>query len=261
MHTPRPYRESRRGDTILREFRGDVDTEDLIWHQDKSDRQVTVVEGRGWSLQMQDGLPFTLVEGNTYDIPARTWHRLIRGQGGLRVKILETDMRITESQLRKIVREEILREAVHEKGIDDKKPVTADVLQGMKSTPKKKKFKNMAAYEKWADSEDAENYTVQRVYSESRSIQMTESQLLEATLTADYQGKTYKASPGVVALLKKYNWDGAKAIADGKFDWAKKRGINPWSLIQAATIVGTGKPIARKPREATSVLESSRRRK
>ena len=204
MHTPRPYRESRRGDTILREFRGDVDTEDLIWHQDKSDRQVTVVEGRGWSLQMQDGLPFTLVEGNTYDIPARTWHRLIRGQGGLRVKILETDMRITESQLRKIVREEILREAVHE---------------------------------------------------------MTESQLLEATLTADYQGKTYKASPGVVALLKKYNWDGAKAIADGKFDWAKKRGINPWSLIQAATIVGTGKPIARKPREATSVLESSRRRK
>lgn len=78
-----------------------------------------------------------------------------------------------------------------------------------------------------------------------------ESYLLEATLTADYQGKTYKASPGVIALLKKYNWDGTKAIADGKFDWAKKRGINPWVLIQAATIVGTGKPIQRK--KATEV--------
>lgn len=109
MHTPHPYSESRKGSRILREFRGDVESRDLIWHQDKSDRRVTVIEGRGWRLQMQDGLPFTLIEGNTYDIPARTWHRLIKGQGGLRVKILETKMRITESQLRKIVREEAQR--------------------------------------------------------------------------------------------------------------------------------------------------------
>ena len=109
MSTPRPYSELRRGDTILREFRGDVDAEDLVWHQDKSDRSVTVVRGEGWKLQMQQGLPFQLVEGNTYNIPARTWHRLIRGQGNLRVKILEKDMRITESQLRKIVREEAKR--------------------------------------------------------------------------------------------------------------------------------------------------------
>ena len=34
-------------------------------------------------------------------------------------------------------------------------------------------------------------------------FQMAEAYLLEATLTADYQGKTYKASPGVIALLKK----------------------------------------------------------
>lgn len=75
-------------------------------------------------------------------------------------------MRITESQLRRIVREEILREATTQKGIDDKKPILVDTLYGMKSTPKTKKFKNMAAYEKWSDSEDAENYTVQRVYTE-----------------------------------------------------------------------------------------------
>lgn len=109
MSTPRPYSELRRGDTILREFRGDVDSEDLIWHQDERDRRVTVVEGKDWKLQLQDGLPLQMVEGDTYDIPARTWHRLIRGQGNLRVKILEKDMRITESQLRKIVREEAQR--------------------------------------------------------------------------------------------------------------------------------------------------------
>lgn len=101
-------------------------------------------------------------------------------------------MRITESQLRRIVREEILRES--------------------------------ASYDSVIE----------------------ESHLLEATVTAEYQGKTYKASPGVISILKKYNWDGKKAIADGKFDWAKKRGINPWTLIQSATIVGTGKPISKR---------------
>jgi hypothetical protein len=100
-------------------------------------------------------------------------------------------MRLTETQLRRIVREEILREGML--------------------------FENDV-----------------------------EPQMFEATMTADYQGKTYKASPGVISILKKYNWDGKKAIADGKFDWAKKRGINPWTLIQAATIVGTGKPISKR---------------
>jgi hypothetical protein len=76
-------------------------------------------------------------------------------------------IRITESQLRKIVREEILRESPsYEKGMDKSKKVLVDTLYGMKSTPKTKKFKDMAAYEKWADSEDAENYTIQRVYNE-----------------------------------------------------------------------------------------------
>lgn len=85
-----------------------------------------------------------------------------------------------------------------------------------------------------------------RYESVGHTVQPSESYLLEATLTAEYQGKTYKASPGVIALLKKYNWDGEKAIADGKFDWAKKSGASPYAIVQAATIVGTGKPLQRK---------------
>lgn len=111
MSIPRPYRELRRGDTILREFSGDVDSGDLVWHQDERDRRVTVVEGKGWKLQLQEGLPFQLIEGNTYGIPARTWHRLIKGRGGLRVNILENQMaiRLTETKLRQIIREEAKR--------------------------------------------------------------------------------------------------------------------------------------------------------
>jgi hypothetical protein len=84
-------------------------------------------------------------------------------------------MRITESQLRQIVREEISEMAARgrleegpsvQKGIDKDKKILVDVLQGMKSTPKTKTFKNMAAYEKWADSEAAEDFEIKRVYNE-----------------------------------------------------------------------------------------------
>lgn len=124
MHTPRPYVERRSGSFIIREFKGDVDQGDLIWHQDKSDRTITVEEGKGWKLQMQEGLPFHLVEGYTYSVPAKTWHRLIRGQGSLRVKILEKDMRITESHLRKIIREEAQRLLEYEQILFRKKGKT-----------------------------------------------------------------------------------------------------------------------------------------
>jgi hypothetical protein len=74
-------------------------------------------------------------------------------------------IRITELQLKHIVKS-LINEISYEKGMDDEKKVKVDVTQGMKSTPKTKVFKNMAAYEKWADSEDAENYTIERVYQD-----------------------------------------------------------------------------------------------
>jgi len=269
MHTPRPYREVKGAGFTLREFQGDVNSGDLVWHQDKRDRTVTVIEGGRWSLQMETGLPLPLIEGHTYSIPAKTWHRLIKGQGNLRIKITELDMRVTESQLRRIIREEILREnpsyeeqepTNHSKvnaspvhpdvvwatwidmgGLDGKRIRVADFAHRLGVQPSSLRFA-------W----DGTGLAVVDGYVQEMFTQLGESHLLEATMTAEYQGKTYKASPGVVALLKKYNWDGAKAIADGKFEWAKKKGLNPWSLIQAATIVGTGKPIQRK--KATEVI-------
>jgi hypothetical protein len=114
METPRPYRQRSLGDgTILREFREDVMSEDLVWHQDRLDRRVTVLEGQDWRLQLQDGLPFTLIEGNTYSIPAKSWHRIIRGRGRLMLKIQERKdnmaIRLTETKLRQIIREEAQR--------------------------------------------------------------------------------------------------------------------------------------------------------
>lgn len=113
METPRPYRQrTLRDGTILREFRADAHPDELVWHQDRAHRSVRVVESGGWKLQLEEGLPFPLVEGNTYEIPSRSWHRVIRGPGDLKIEIVEgNSMRITESQLRQIIREVLITEA------------------------------------------------------------------------------------------------------------------------------------------------------
>lgn len=90
MRTPHPYNEVRisRG-RIIREFKSDSDDHDLIWHQDRLDRIVRVINAEGWKLQLEEGLPFELRDGATYKIPARSWHRVIKGHGDLMIEITE----------------------------------------------------------------------------------------------------------------------------------------------------------------------------
>jgi hypothetical protein len=57
----------------------------------------------------------------------------------------------------------------YEKDMDHDKPVVVSGVKGMKSTPFRKKFKNMAAYDKWSDSEEAGNYEVHNVMNEDIS--------------------------------------------------------------------------------------------
>ena len=73
----------------IRIFSGLVDEMELIWHRDKYDREITVLEGEGWELQMDNKLPFELMKGKIYKIPAMEFHRLLKGKGDLVLKIWE----------------------------------------------------------------------------------------------------------------------------------------------------------------------------
>jgi hypothetical protein len=87
-----PYRERKLTDgRILREFSQDVSNHELEWHMDRNDREVVVVEGRGWKLQLESGLPFDLTPGETYSIPRESWHRVVKGSSPLRILINEGD--------------------------------------------------------------------------------------------------------------------------------------------------------------------------
>lgn len=72
---------------VLREFSRDVDSEELVWHQDREDREVKVVAGNGWLLQLDNELPTPMVEGRVYNIPALHFHRIIKGKSCLVVEI------------------------------------------------------------------------------------------------------------------------------------------------------------------------------
>ena len=82
-----PYSERRKDNLIVRTFSQDIDEEELVWHRDREDREVTVLEETDWQFQFDNELPQVLK--NTIFIPKNTYHRLIKGTGELNVHIEE----------------------------------------------------------------------------------------------------------------------------------------------------------------------------
>ncbi len=82
-----PYSQIRENNLIVRTFSQDIDEEELVWHRDREDRQVTVLEETDWQFQFDNQLPQVLK--NTIFIPKNTYHRLIKGTGELNVHIIE----------------------------------------------------------------------------------------------------------------------------------------------------------------------------
>lgn len=76
-----------RGSTFLREFKESVDSSELIWHLDREDREILILESNGWKLQMDNELPKELIKGRVYFIPKMTYHRVIKGNGNLKLKL------------------------------------------------------------------------------------------------------------------------------------------------------------------------------
>ena len=71
----------------IRTFSKDVNTMDLIWHMDDEDRNIEVLEGKGWKFQRDDELPLELTEGIRIFIPRHQVHRVIKGTTDLKIRI------------------------------------------------------------------------------------------------------------------------------------------------------------------------------
>ena len=71
----------------IRTFFKDVDPMELVWHQDAEDREIEVLEGKGWELQMDNELPLELVKGDHIFIRENQIHRVLKGETDLKIKI------------------------------------------------------------------------------------------------------------------------------------------------------------------------------
>jgi quercetin dioxygenase-like cupin family protein len=74
---------------IIREFNENIDPIELKWHRDKNFRVITVLEGQNWYFQRDNELPIELKEGTIISINALEWHRIIKGNTTLKIKIEE----------------------------------------------------------------------------------------------------------------------------------------------------------------------------
>lgn len=83
-----PFTQKESEGCFRRTFSGAVDVDELIWHRDLDDREITVIRSNGWYLQMDDELPVSMHPGDVFHIPREKWHRVIRkGNNDLVVEI------------------------------------------------------------------------------------------------------------------------------------------------------------------------------
>jgi hypothetical protein len=71
----------------IRIFSPNVDDYELEWHVDFEDRMVEVIESENWKLQFDNKIPQELLVGQKIFIEKMAWHRIIKGDGPLTVKI------------------------------------------------------------------------------------------------------------------------------------------------------------------------------
>ena len=79
----RPYLDT----SNIRTFSKDVDPMELIWHMDDEDRDIEILECKGWQMQFDDELPFDLVKGDHIFIKRHRIHRILKGVTDLKIRI------------------------------------------------------------------------------------------------------------------------------------------------------------------------------
>jgi hypothetical protein len=75
--------------TFFRTFTEDISKDQLVWHYDLKDRYMTVILASNWMFQFDDELPIKLEDNQKIFIPKLKYHRIIKGDGDLKIKIEE----------------------------------------------------------------------------------------------------------------------------------------------------------------------------
>ena len=84
-----PFTDELVNEWFERTFDEDVAEEEMVWHRDKRDRTITVLEGEGWMFQFDNQMPVEIEQGDVIEIPKYSYQRLIKGNSKLILQIEE----------------------------------------------------------------------------------------------------------------------------------------------------------------------------
>ena len=83
-----PFQETKISDnTFIREFSQYTDSGEFSWHRDRESRIIESFNNTDWMVQIDNELP-KKIEGEVF-IPMGIYHRLIKGTGDLKVKVIK----------------------------------------------------------------------------------------------------------------------------------------------------------------------------
>lgn len=80
-----PFKETKNGEFFIRKFSNNTKSTELKWHRDKEDRIVVPIKETNWMFQRDNEIPEPIV--GQIKIKAGEWHRVIKGDGDLEIKI------------------------------------------------------------------------------------------------------------------------------------------------------------------------------
>lgn len=75
-------------DTVIRTFNESIDPIELKWHRDDESRTIVSISPSDWKIQLENRLPMDIT--TPIFIERGEWHRLIKGNGELKVKIVKS---------------------------------------------------------------------------------------------------------------------------------------------------------------------------
>ncbi len=83
-----PFKETKLSDNeFIRVFKGDTDSGHYHWHRDREDRIIEPINETDWMIQIDNELP-KVIEGKVF-IPMGVYHRVIKGTGDLKIKLIK----------------------------------------------------------------------------------------------------------------------------------------------------------------------------
>ena len=83
-----PFQETKISDnTFIREFSQNTDSGEFMWHRDFESRVIESIGDTDWGIQLDNQLPIK-IEGEVF-IPMGVYHRLIKGTGDLKIKLVK----------------------------------------------------------------------------------------------------------------------------------------------------------------------------